>query len=187
MIKTKLMLLFPMTLFHFKCENSQVVYEKLESSDQKHLEYNIIKQESKNEFLEKLAWRESRNQWKIYKGSYIGKYQIGKLALKEIGMDSISIEKFKSNPEHFPESLQDKTVIELINKNRYYLRNYINKYSNSYVHGVYITESGILGAAHLVGQKNVKEWLDSKRNPLIKDGNGTTAKSYFEMFANYSI
>ena len=148
----------------------------------------VYEQKTFDEFLNKLAWRESRGNWKIVnRFGYMGKYQIGKLALRDIGMDSINASDFKAHPEIFPEELQDIAIKKYIKKNRLYLKEYITKYSNTYVHGVWITESGIIGAAHLVGQRNVKEWLDCCNDWDRMDANGVHAESYFKMFANYKI
>jgi hypothetical protein len=139
-------------------------------------------------FLEKLAWRESRGNWKIVnRFGYMGKYQIGKLALKDIGMDSITSQAFRKDSTVFPEYLQDIAIRKYIKKNRRYLKNCIESYKDSYVNDIYITESGIIGAAHLVGQRSVKEWLNCGGHIRKVDGNGVTIESYLKLFSGYKI
>jgi hypothetical protein len=139
-------------------------------------------------FLKKLAWRESRGNWTIInRFGYMGKYQIGKLALKDIGMDSITVEAFRADSTVFPEELQDIAVRKLIKNNRRYLRDCIDCYENTIINGILITESSILGAAHLVGASQVKEWLNCDGGITKVDGNGTTIESYLKLFSGYQV
>lgn len=150
----------------------------------------IIEYETKSfdDFLEKLSFRESSNNWKaINRFGYMGKYQIGKLALKDIGMDSINSDDFIKNPNIFPEYLQDIAIKKYILKNKKYLKNCIACYKNRVVNNILITESSIIGAAHLVGQKNVKEWLKCNGHIKKVDGNGVTIESYLKLFSGYKI
>jgi hypothetical protein len=50
---------------------------------------------------------------------------------------------------------------------------------------VYITESGLLAAAHLAGPGNVKKFL--RKGYEFKDGNGTKMTSYMIKFSNYRL
>lgn len=148
----------------------------------------VYEQKTFDEFLEKLAWRESRGNWKIVnRFGYMGKYQIGKLALKDIGMDSIKASDFRKDPNVFPEHLQEIAIRKYIKKNKLYLKDCIDCYKNTTVNGILITESSIIGAAHLVGQKNVKEWLDCDGHVKKVDGNGVTIESYLKLFSGYKL
>ena len=73
----------------------------------------------------------------------------------------------------------------LLKKNRHTLRREIRKYVCDTVNGIYITESGILAAAHLAGAGNVKKFF--RRGYEFKDGNGTKMTSYMIMFADYDL
>ena len=53
------------------------------------------------------------------------------------------------------------------------------------MHGIYITESGILAAAHLAGPGNVKKFF--RKGYEFKDGNGTKMTSYLERFSSYKL
>jgi len=139
-------------------------------------------------FLDKLAFRESSNNWKsINKYGYIGKYQFGPIAFKDVGMKPIDTAKFHSNPNIFTECAQDSVVNILINHNKKYLRRYIPTYSDTVVHGINITESGLIGAAHLVGNGNVKKWLNSNGKEVITDANGVSIEEYLVIFAHYKV
>ena len=73
----------------------------------------------------------------------------------------------------------------LLKKNRHTLRREISKYVGDTINGIYITESGILAAAHLAGAGNVKKFF--RRGYEFKDGNGTKMTSYMIMFADYDL
>tara|TARA_R110000796_G_scaffold159388_4_gene276208 strand:- start:982 stop:1578 length:597 start_codon:yes stop_codon:yes gene_type:complete len=149
---------------------------------------NIIIKKSFVEFLDKLAFRESSGNWKVInRFGFMGKYQLGKLALKDIGMDSITAEKFREDSSHFPVELQEIAIRKYIKKNKRYLRDCIKSYKNTTVNGILITESSIIGAAHLVGQRSVKEWLNCGGLVRKVDGNGTTIESYLKLFSGYQI
>ncbi len=148
----------------------------------------VYEQKTFDEFLKKLAWRESRGNWKVInRFGYMGKYQIGKTALKDIGMDSITAEAFKKDSTIFPEELQDIAIRKYIKKNRKYLKECIEHYKNTKVNGILVTESSIIGAAHLVGQRSVKEWLNCGGHVRKVDGNGVTIESYLKLFSGYKI
>lgn len=130
-------------------------------------------------FKEALAFKESQGKYhKVNTLGYLGKYQFGTQTLKSIGIhDSLS---FLNNPK-----LQEKAFIALLAKNKYELRKEILKYSGHVISGVRITESGILAAAHLGGVGSVKKFLKSNGQRQVKDGYGTSVKSYMKMFGGY--
>jgi len=114
----------------------------------------IVTKELPN-FLNQIGKRESSNQYNIVnKFGYMGKYQFGRKTLNKIGYKHISNEKFLSTP-----SIQEAAMLKLLKSNKHTLRRQINKYANTLRHGVYITESGILAAAHLAGAGSVKKFL----------------------------
>jgi outer membrane receptor for Fe3+-dicitrate len=65
------------------------------------------------------------------------------------------------------------------------LRRYINKYNGTIVHGVLVTKSGVLAAAHLGGVGNVRKWF--RRGIEFKDANGTKITSYMKQFGGYNL
>ena len=99
-------------------------------------------QPSHQQFLEAIGHRESSNN----EFGYMGKYQFGKATLKGLGIN-VTKEEFITNPK-----LQEKAMHMLLSHNRKKLKRYIKKYEGQIIHGVLITESGVLAAAHLAGQ-----------------------------------
>jgi hypothetical protein len=138
------------------------------------------------EFLDKLAYRESRNNWLSAKKGYVGKYQFGKHAFKDIKKNQIDSATFVNNPNLYPEDEQNRDVIKLLKNNKYYLRNYY-KYIGQTIGGIKITESGMLAASHLVGQKAVKNFLSSNGKINDKDGNGVSCYNYLKYFTGYKL
>ena len=121
----------------------------------------------------------------VYK-DYIGKYQLGKSALKEIGRTDITYEKFIKNPNIFTEKDQDEAIKKIFIKNKHYLRNWMKYLGKKYA-GVEITLAGMLGAAHLVGNNGVKIFLQHHGKVDPVDGNGTPCSHYMKRFGKYKI
>ena len=137
-------------------------------------------QPSHQQFLEAIGHRESSNNYSVVNEfGYMGKYQFGKATLKGLGID-VTKEEFITNPK-----LQEKAMHMLLSHNRKKLKRYIKKYEGQIIHGVLITESGVLAAAHLAGQGNVRKFL--KNGFVFKDGNGTKMTSYMKQFGGYIL
>ena len=131
-------------------------------------------------FLNAIGHRESSNRYDIVnKWGYMGKYQFGKKTLKNLGYD-VSKEEFLNSPH-----LQEKAMLDLLEHNKNILQSYIDSWEGKIIHGVEITESGILAAAHLAGPGNVKKYFQKGKN--FKDGNGTKLTSYLTQFSGYDI
>lgn len=139
-------------------------------------------------FLKDIAERESSGNYKeINTLGYIGKYQFGKLALKDVGLDKkVDTDRFKKNPKIWPEHKQDEAMVELMRKNLGYLGEYV-KFNGKNVGGIKITISGLLAGSHLLGTKNVKKFLDSDGKYDPKDGYGTKMSEYLKKFSGYTI
>ena len=73
----------------------------------------------------------------------------------------------------------------LLKQNKRSLRKYIEKYDGKVVHGVLVTESGLLAAAHLGGAGSVKKWFRSGK--VMQDGNGVKITSYLKKFGGYNL
>ena len=142
----------------------------------------------KNEFIAKLFQRESSGRPNIVKkaGGYIGGFQFSKKALKDIGKGHITAKKFKKNPKMFSYPDQVKALSDYMKKNEYYLRDYMD-YIGKIINGIEITKSGMLAAAHLVGQKKVKKFLTSNGKQDPHDGNGTKCSTYMSEFSGYDV
>ena len=134
-------------------------------------------------FKEFLGFFESGSDYnKINRFGYLGKYQFGKGTLKIYGVSDLN--NFIRNPE-----LQEKVFLMNVKRNKWILRREIKKYSNIFLGDLYISESGILAAAHLSGPGNVKKFLRNKASKDFnkKDANGTSISDYIRIFKNYNL
>ncbi|MES2748336.1 MAG: peptidoglycan-binding protein LysM [Bacteroidota bacterium] len=130
-------------------------------------------------FKEAIGFKESQGKYNTINSlGYLGKYQFGKETLATIGIKDSS--RFINSPK-----LQEKAFVALLSKNKWELRNEIEKYEGKIVDGVTITESGILAAAHLGGVGSVKKFLRTEGRKKCKDAYGTSVKSYMRQFAGY--
>lgn len=130
-------------------------------------------------FKEAVAFKESQGKYhKVNTLGYMGKYQFGLETLATIGIyDSVA---FLNNPK-----LQEKAFIALLSKNKWELKDEIEKFKGSVISGIKITESGILAAAHLGGAGSVKRFLNSNGAKKRKDEYGTSVRSYMRDFGGY--
>lgn len=130
-------------------------------------------------FKEAIAFKESQGDYdKVNSLGYIGKYQFGMNTLAAIGIKNRT--RFINSP-----SLQERAFVALLSKNKWELRDEIEKYEGRIVDGVRITESGILAAAHLGGAGSVKKFLETKGKRKCKDAYGSSVKSYMKQFGGY--
>ena len=131
-------------------------------------------------FLSAIGFRESGNRYDITNTfGYMGKYQFGKSTLKGLGY-KVSKKEFLNNPD-----LQEEAMLSLLNHNKEKLQKYIDVYDGKTINGIYITESGILAAAHLGGQGSVRRYF--RNGKVFKDGYGTKITSYMSNFSGYDI
>ena len=139
-----------------------------------------LKTNSHSEFLKAIGFKESGNRYDIVnRFGYMGKYQFGKRTLRGLGF-KMSREEFLNSPE-----IQEKAMYSLLKQNKKSLRKYIKKYDGKIVHGVLVTESGLLAAAHLGGAGSVKKWF--RTGKVRKDGNGVKITTYMEHFSGYDL
>lgn len=131
-------------------------------------------------FLYKLGKFESGNDYKkVNTLGYLGRYQFGKSTLKTIKI-KISADEFLNSPR-----IQEIAMLKLLNYNKRRLKKYIELYDGTLYNGKLITESGILAAAHLSGQGNVKKFFKSGKNP--NDAYGTSLSKYLYKFSGYEL
>lgn len=130
-------------------------------------------------FREALGFKESQgNYFVINQFGYMGKYQFGRATLRLIGIDNAV--DFLNDP-----SIQEDAFMAYAARNKWVLRRDIERYVGRYIHGIKITESGILAAAHLAGPGNVKKYLRSGGAVVFNDAFGTTVSYYMRRFAGY--
>ena len=73
----------------------------------------------------------------------------------------------------------------LLIDNKRILKRLIDKHNGKILHGIRVTESGILAAAHLGGAGNVKKWF--RKGIQFKDAKGTSITSYMKKFEGYEL
>ncbi|WP_310556334.1 peptidoglycan-binding protein LysM [Flavobacterium sp.] len=130
-------------------------------------------------FQQSLAAKESLCKYnKVNTLGYLGKYQFGTETLRILGIRDA--EMFLNSRK-----LQEKAFLANLSRNKWDLRNEIEKYTGKVVAGIEITESGILAAAHLGGAGSVKRFLKTNGRRKCKDGYGTSVLEYMKDFAGY--
>jgi hypothetical protein len=131
-------------------------------------------------FLDNIGKFESNNNYrKINRFGYMGKYQFGRTTLKEL--------KIECTPQEFIDQpmLQEHAMEMYLKYNKKQLNQYIGEFQFTTYRGVYITESGILAAAHLGGAGSVKKFFQG--GSIFKDGNGVPITSYMQEFSGYNL
>lgn len=132
-------------------------------------------------FREAIAFKESRGKLNLVNPfGYMGKYQFGRSTLRTLGI--YDFQEFLRNADW-----QEKAFRALIARNKWELRNEIEKYCGRKINGIEITESGLLAAAHLGGAGSVKKYLRSNGRNGFKDGFGTSLRSYIKKFEGYDV
>ena len=140
----------------------------------------VIIKTSHEQFLNAMGHRESTNNYTVVnKFGYMGRYQFGQSTLKTLKIN-VSRTEFISNPV-----LQEKAMYLLLKHNKRKLKRYINKYEGKIIHGVLVTESGVLAAAHLGGAGSVRKWF--RTGQIRSDGNGVKITSYMKLFGGYNL
>ena len=144
------------------------------------IEIEKIKFKGHKAFLNAIGHRESGNRYYVVnKFGYLGKYQFGKSTLKGLGY-KITTDEFLNSPY-----IQEKAMQKLLQHNRKKLSKYIDKYEGEVIHGILITESGVLAAAHLAGAGNVRKFF--RKGYEFKDGYGTKMTTYMVEFSDYNL
>lgn len=139
-------------------------------------------------FLSKMSMSESSGDVRVVnKYGYRGKYQFGNAALKDVGYGHVTLKEFKEHPEIFTERDQDIAMIRYLKFNKRILRRQIKRHEGTVINGIKITESGLLGAAHLAGAGGVQRYLASNGKYNPKDANGTSLEDYMKKFNNHDL
>ena len=133
-----------------------------------------------DQFLNDIGFRESGNRYTIVNQfGYMGKYQFGKATLRTLKI-KVTKDAFLNSPD-----LQEYAMQQNLIYNKKKLLKYIKLYEGETVHGIFITESGILAAAHLAGPGSVRKFF--RRGSEFKDGFGTSMTSYLKEFSGYNL
>jgi|TARA_B110000967_G_C18639143_1_gene437607 hypothetical protein len=135
---------------------------------------------SHDQFLKAIGFRESGNRYTIInKYGYMGRYQFGNSTLRGLGF-KLTTDEFLNSPY-----IQEKAMHTLLQRNNKSLNKLIIEHEGKIVHGVLVTQSGILAAAHLGGAGSVKKWF--RTGKVRQDGFGTKITSYMEQFGGYKL
>ena len=186
----KISFIFFLTIFFFNSpdfpapNNSSVYTVKIElkSSSYKYIPIPFTVKDYVG-FKNFLGFFESGSNYnKVNRFGYMGKYQFGKETLKMFGVRNLS--DYKSNP-----ALQEEVFLMNVMRNKWILRREISWYSDRYLNGIYVSQSGIIAAAHLSGPGNVKKYLRSHCDPDLnkRDANGTSISDYINIFKDYNL
>lgn len=134
-------------------------------------------------FMRHMSMVESDNNHQVVnRYGMMGKYQFSPRTLKGLGFN-VTKEQFLADPE-----LQDEAMIKLIQNNKRELRPVIRQFVGKTINGVYITESGIIAGAHLVGTGGLLSFFyPEKYSHATADGNGTRVETYLKKFAGYNL
>ena len=138
-------------------------------------------------FINDLGYSESGNNWLCVNliGCF-GEWQFDESTLKYLGYRTITLKKFKANPEIFPRELQMKALKALIRVNLCILMDYEHFIGDS-VNGVLITKSGMIAASHLGGAGSLQKFFNSNGRINKKDVLGTSIYDYLKKFRNYDL
>jgi len=140
-----------------------------------------------NRFISDLGRRESGNNWlSVNCIGCFGEWQFAEPTLHYLGYKTVTLKKFKKNPEIFPPELQRRVLESLIKVNLFLMKDY-EQYIGKTIKGVTITKSGMIAAAHLGGAMSVKRFLISQGNLNKKDVLGTSVSNYMKKFSFYDL
>ncbi len=130
-------------------------------------------------YKEAIGFKESQGKYHLVNSlGYMGKYQFGATTLKALGIYDTA--RFMSSP-----ALQEKAFVALLSKNKWILRDEIEKFDGKVVGGILVTESGILAAAHLGGAGSVKKFFKSNGKRYLRDEFGTSLRSFMKNYGGY--
>lgn len=138
-------------------------------------------------YLRILGKLESNDNYKVINRlGYLGKYQFSRLTLKQLyNQKKLSFDIYQIGINMFldSEELQEEAIQALTNSNFSVIKNYgLLEYRFRKIDGVFITNEGMLAAAHLLGPKAVRDYLYSNGMINKADANGTSVKDYLAKY-----
>jgi len=136
-------------------------------------------------FIMDLGYRESNNNWlSVNLIGCFGEWQFAESTLRFLGLNDITLKKFRSDPNIFPREKQLEALQELIKINISYLRRY-EHFIGDTINGVVVTKAGMIAASHLGGAATLMKFLDSNGEINKEDVLGTSIQDYMERFTGY--
>lgn len=151
-------------------------------------------------FLDALGDRESSGDYgAVNTFGYLGKYQFGELALIDVGYyraDGTAQNDWKaaywtgkdgvaSKADFLADPAAQEGAIRAYMKLQWSYLGEARAYAGQKVHGIKVTESGLLAAAHLLGAGAVRSFLASDGGTVPGDAYGTSLVEYFKLFRGY--
>jgi hypothetical protein len=147
----------------------------------------ILNQQELVRFYKDFGKIESNNNYDTVNCiGYCGRFQFGERARKDLGINDFTVKDFRRNPKVWPAKEQDIAMLNYMRINNERLRPYFFLI-NRRIHGVKITRSGLLAAAHLGGSKHVIEYLKSNGKDNFVDKFNTSVECYLKAYANYNF
>jgi hypothetical protein len=138
-------------------------------------------------FIKDLGYSESGNDWKcINRIGCFGEWQFNESTLRYLGYKSVTLRKFRKDPDVFPREVQLKALKTLIRVNMVLLTDYYHFIGDS-IRGVQITKSGMIAASHLGGAGSLQKYLNTKGRVNNRDVLGTSIYDYLKRFRNYDL
>lgn len=156
------------------------------------------KLKSFSEFKDAIGKRESSNNYSVENQyGYLGRYQFGLARLTDFGVcrrrmgtkgwgnksflwnSPFSKDLFLENKD-----LQDRVFTAHVRNYHMVIKRRYGMWVDKKIHGIDVTESGIIACFHLLGMGGFNDFL----NGTVKtDANGTKATDYLTLFAGYNI
>lgn len=161
----------------------------------KNVSYDISDLNVGSNYADALGARESGGNYQaVNKFGYMGKYQMGKDVLIDLGYmrkdgswtgkDGIkSQQDFLNNPK-----VQDKAQQDLMKVQWGYIKSKgLDKYVGQEINGVKLTQSSLIAAAHLKGVGSLEKYLKSSGAVNQRDGFGTSVHDYVSKFSGFDV
>jgi len=159
-----------------------IIKEKNQKVADIHEEYRNLEIPAGNLlFMRTISKLESRQNYKICNGQYWGAFQLGNAARKEVGLDGMDKTTFLNDS-----IIQIWAMNKYMNKNFNYIDSVIVRYKIPVKGGILIgnhlvTQSGFLGASHLVGAFAAIDFVESNGQRVAIDGNNVPLTKYLEL------
>lgn len=159
-----------------------IIQEKTQQISNIHEEYKNLEIPAGNLlFMRTMSKLESRQNYRICNGQYWGAFQLGDAARKEVGLQGMDKETFLADS-----IIQIWAMNKYMAKNFEYIKKTIVNYKIPVKGGVLIgnhlvTQSGFMGASHLVGAFAAIDFVTSNGKNVAIDGNGVPLTKYLEL------
>jgi hypothetical protein len=187
------------SLFNLCVKNPNKIIAAYECGDLKTKTIQKITKMDIDKYMNTLSFRESSNNPQAVNSlGYVGLYQLGWAAFKDLGYSRKEYNHIKktlpTDLSVYPVEQQKEDMIKYTVKVKKYMtiskkkwnskdsKNYLDLYVGKTVNGHFLTEEGLMAAAHLIGHREVKKYLDSNGAKISHDAFGTSLEEYIDLF-----